>query len=80
MAGMSGFRNVCNWAAIGKSRHCLNGKEWAVCGLSVYGLASSFGCRSAIVMIGSRPADRMGDFTLHGGSIVLGCLMAIIGG
>jgi uncharacterized Zn-binding protein involved in type VI secretion len=75
-----GVRNACNWAAIGKSRHCLNGKDWAVCGLSVYGFASSFGCRSATAMIGGRPAARMGDFTLHGGSIVLGCPMMIIGG
>jgi hypothetical protein len=77
---VGGIRNVCNWAAIGKNRHCLNGKDWAVCGLSVYGFASSFGCRSATVMIGGRPAARMGDFTLHGGLIVLGCPMVIIGG
>jgi hypothetical protein len=50
------LQNVRNWAAIGKSRHCLNGKDWAVCGLSVYGFASSFGCRSATAMIGGREA------------------------
>jgi uncharacterized Zn-binding protein involved in type VI secretion len=32
------------------------------------------------VMIGGRPAARMGDTTAHGGSIVLGCPTVMIGG
>jgi uncharacterized Zn-binding protein involved in type VI secretion len=35
---------------------------------------------SATVMIGGRPAARMGDTTAHGGSIVLGCPNVMIGG
>ena len=35
---------------------------------------------SATVMIGGRPAVRMGDTTAHGGSVVLGCFTVIIGG
>jgi uncharacterized Zn-binding protein involved in type VI secretion len=35
---------------------------------------------SATVMIGGKPAARMGDTTAHGGSIVLGCTTVIIGG
>jgi uncharacterized Zn-binding protein involved in type VI secretion len=35
---------------------------------------------SATVMIGSRPAARVGDTTAHGGSIVLGCFTVLIGG
>lgn len=35
---------------------------------------------SATVMIGGKPAARMGDTTAHGGSIVLGAPTVIIGG
>lgn len=32
------------------------------------------------VMIGGKPAARMGDSTAHGGSIVIGCPTVLIGG
>jgi uncharacterized Zn-binding protein involved in type VI secretion len=35
---------------------------------------------SATVMIGGKPAARMGDSTAHGGSIVLGAPTVMIGG
>jgi uncharacterized Zn-binding protein involved in type VI secretion len=35
---------------------------------------------SATVMIGGRPAARIGDTTAHGGNIVLGCFTVMIGG
>ncbi|KEA50521.1 MULTISPECIES: PAAR domain-containing protein [Mangrovibacter] len=35
---------------------------------------------SATVMIGGKPAARMGDTTDHGGTITLGCPTVIIGG
>ena len=35
---------------------------------------------SATVMIGGKPAARMGDTTAHGGSIVMGCPTVMIGG
>lgn len=35
---------------------------------------------SATVMIGGRPAARIGDATAHGGSIASGCPTVIIGG
>jgi uncharacterized Zn-binding protein involved in type VI secretion len=35
---------------------------------------------SATVLIGGKPAARMGDTCAHGGSIVLGCPTVIIGG
>lgn len=35
---------------------------------------------SATVMIGGKPAARMGDTTAHGGNIVLGMFTVIIGG
>ena len=35
---------------------------------------------SATVMIGGRPAARMGDTTAHGGSLVVGCPTVMIGG
>lgn len=35
---------------------------------------------SATVMIGGKPAARMGDTTAHGGSIVLGAFTVMIGG
>jgi len=35
---------------------------------------------SATVMIGGKPAARMGDITAHGGSILLGCPTVMIGG
>ena len=35
---------------------------------------------STTVMIGGKPAARMGDPTVHGGSIVMGCPTVIIGG
>jgi uncharacterized Zn-binding protein involved in type VI secretion len=35
---------------------------------------------SGTVMIGGKPAARMGDSTAHGGSIVLGCFTVMIGG
>ena len=35
---------------------------------------------SATVMIGGRPAARVGDITAHGGSITSGCPTVIIGG
>lgn len=35
---------------------------------------------SATVIIGGRPAVRMGDTTAHGGTIVSGCLTVNIGG
>ena len=35
---------------------------------------------SATVMIGGKPAARLGDTTAHGGSIILGCFTVLIGG
>ena len=35
---------------------------------------------SATVMLGGKPAARMGDSTAHGGSIVLGAATVMIGG
>jgi uncharacterized Zn-binding protein involved in type VI secretion len=35
---------------------------------------------STSVLIGGKPAARMGDPTAHGGSITLGCPTVIIGG
>ena len=35
---------------------------------------------SATVMIGGKPAARLGDTTAHGGSVVLGCFTVMIGG
>lgn len=35
---------------------------------------------SATVFIGGMPAARMGDMTAHGGSLVLGCPLVMIGG
>lgn len=35
---------------------------------------------SVTVLIGKRPAARMGDLTAHGGSIVVGCPTVLIGG
>jgi uncharacterized Zn-binding protein involved in type VI secretion len=35
---------------------------------------------SATVMIGGKPAARMGDLTAHGGSIVIGAPTVLIGG
>jgi len=35
---------------------------------------------SATVMIGGKPAARIGDNTAHGGSIVTGCATVLIGG
>jgi len=35
---------------------------------------------SATVMIGGKPAARMGDSTAHGGVIVIGCPTVLIGG
>ncbi len=35
---------------------------------------------SSTVMIGKKPAARIGDQTVHGGVIVLGCPTVIIGG
>jgi uncharacterized Zn-binding protein involved in type VI secretion len=35
---------------------------------------------SATVMIGGKPAARLGDSTAHGGSIVLGAMTVMIGG
>ncbi len=35
---------------------------------------------SSTVMIGGRPAARVGDTTAHGGSIVVGCPTVMIGG
>ncbi|MCQ2098958.1 MAG: PAAR domain-containing protein [Fibrobacter sp.] len=35
---------------------------------------------SATVMIGKKPAARMGDTTAHGGTISVGCPTVIIGG
>lgn len=35
---------------------------------------------STTVMIGGKPAARMGDSTAHGGAITLGCPTVIIGG
>lgn len=35
---------------------------------------------SATVFIGGKPAARMGDPTVHGGSIVAGCPTVLIGG
>ena len=34
---------------------------------------------SFTVMVGGTPAARMGDMTAHGGSIVMGCPMVMIG-
>jgi uncharacterized Zn-binding protein involved in type VI secretion len=33
-----------------------------------------------MVMIGGKPAARMGDMTAHGGTIVMGYPMVLIGG
>ena len=35
---------------------------------------------SSTVLIGGKPAARMGDTTAHGGTIALGCPTVIIGG
>lgn len=35
---------------------------------------------SATVLVGGKPAARMGDNTAHGGSIVTGCAAVLIGG
>lgn len=35
---------------------------------------------SVTVLIGKMPAARMGDLTAHGGTIVLGCPLVLIGG
>ena len=35
---------------------------------------------SATVLIGGRPAVRMGDSTAHGGAVVMGCFNVLIGG
>lgn len=35
---------------------------------------------SATVMVGGKPVARMGDTTVHGGSVVMGCVTVIIGG
>lgn len=35
---------------------------------------------SATVMVGGKPAARMGDMSAHGGSIVLGAMTVLIGG
>lgn len=35
---------------------------------------------STTVLIGNKPAARMGDTTAHGGTIVAGCPMVLIGG
>jgi len=35
---------------------------------------------SATVMVGGKPAARMGDTTVHGGSVVMGCVTVMIGG
>ena len=35
---------------------------------------------SATVLIGNKPAARLGDITAHGGVIVLGCPTVLIGG
>jgi len=35
---------------------------------------------SFTVMIGGKPALRMGDTTAHGGTIILGCMTVMIGG
>jgi uncharacterized Zn-binding protein involved in type VI secretion len=35
---------------------------------------------SATVMVGGKPAARIGDNTAHGGAIVVGCPTVIIGG
>jgi len=35
---------------------------------------------SMTVLIGKMPAARMGDLTAHGGTIVLGCPVVLIGG
>jgi uncharacterized Zn-binding protein involved in type VI secretion len=35
---------------------------------------------SMTVLIGNKPAARVGDTTAHGGSIVLGCFTVMVGG
>ena len=35
---------------------------------------------SMTVLIGGKPAARMGDITDHGGAILMGCMTVIIGG
>lgn len=35
---------------------------------------------SMTVLIGNKPAARMGDMTAHGGTIVVGCPLVLIGG
>jgi len=35
---------------------------------------------SATVMIGNKPAARMGDSCSHGGTIVMGCVTVMVGG
>jgi len=35
---------------------------------------------STVVMIGGKPAARMGDMTVHGGVITVGCPTVLVGG
>ena len=40
----------------------------------------TIGVGSATVLINNKPAARLGDLTVHGGTIVTGCLTVNIGG
>lgn len=44
------------------------------------GPPDSIAMGSATVMIGGKPAARQGDSTMHGGTIMAGCLTVMIGG
>ena len=44
------------------------------------GPPDSIAMGSATVMIGGKPAARLGDSTVHGGSIMQGCMTVMIGG
>ena len=48
--------------------------------LTCVGPPDTIAMGSATVMIGGKPAARMGDTTAHGGSIVLGAPTVMIGG
>ncbi len=44
------------------------------------GPPDSIAMGSATVLVNNMPAARMGDMTMHGGVIILGCFTVLIGG
>lgn len=63
---------------VGSVTHTIEKNEWITkVGMGVPAIIIK---GSATVMIGGKPAARMGDTTAHGGSIVMGCPTVIIGG